>query len=533
MIGILGGLTMLLSAFLVTNIMSAVIAQQVPIIGVLKALGGDRRLIFRQYGRMVLLFGTLALILAVPIGLLGAWFQSSYLAGQLNYDIPSFGLPWQTLLIQLAGALLVPALAALGPVRGAANVTIREALGGQGIGALTRGGLLTRLEGLPRLLALALRNIARRKVRLLLTLLALSLAGAMFMATFGLRSGLIEAIEILVGEFPHDIIVDFAEPASVERIMQEAAGIDGIERVEAWGMADARRIYDDGRVSGSFTLFGVPQSTEIAAFANRAGRWLTEVNPSSDAELYMNYETEKLAGRPEVESTLQLKINSGREVDRRLVGISLRPFEANAYMPYAAFEQATGLHDQAGRLVVYMEGDDTARQEAVSAQLVARYEAAGMSVLRTETAGGQRDGYRKQFDTLVVLLMSLAGLTAVVGGLGLANTMALNVLERAREIGVLRSMGAGRPLLRRLVLAEGLAVALISWVLAVLLALPLTLALDRVMGNSLLGNPLRFAFSLPAALGWLALIVVIGLVACWLPAEGAARMTIREALAYE
>ena len=228
-----------------------------------------------------------------------------------------------------------------------------------------------------------------------------------------------------------------------------------------------------------------------------------------------------------------MKINSVQEVDARLVGISLRPFEANAYMSYAAFEQATGLHDQAGRLVVYMEGDDTARQEAVSAQLVARYEAAGMPVLRTETAGGQRDGYRKQFDTLVVLLMSLAGLTAVVGGLGLANTMALNVLERAREIGVLRSMGAGRPLLRRLVLAEGLAVALISWVLAVLLALPLTLALDRVMGNSLLGNPLRFAFSLPAALGWLALIVVIGLVACWLPAEGAARMTIREALAYE
>ena len=71
--------------------------------------------------------------------------------------------------------------------------------------------------------------------------------------------------------------------------------------------------------------------------------------------------------------------------------------------------------------------------------------------------------------------MSLAGLTALVGGLGLANTMALNVLERSREIGILRSMGAGRPLLRRLVLAEGLAVALISAVFGILLALPLTL----------------------------------------------------------
>jgi putative ABC transport system permease protein len=533
MIGILGGLTMLLSAFLVTNVMSAVIAQQVPIIGVLKALGGDRGLIFRQYGRMVLLFGMLALILAVPVGLAGAWFQSSYLAGQLNYDIPSFGLPWQTVVIQIVGALLVPALAAFGPVRSAANMTIREALGGQGIGALTRGGPLTRLEGVPRLFALALRNVARRKVRLFLTLLGLSLAGAMFMATFGLRSGLIEAIEILVGGFPYDVIVDLAEPASKERVLQEAAGIEGIERIEAWGVADARRVYANGRVSGSFTLFGVPESTGIATFANRAGRWLNEAELPSGTELYINYETEKLTARPEVDSDLELKLNSIREQTARLVGISLRPFEANAYMPYSTFEQATGMHDQIGRLVIYMEGDDTTRQAAVSAELVDRYEAAGMPVLRAETAGGQRDGYRKQFDTLVVLLMSLAGLTAVVGGLGLANTMALNVLERAREIGILRSMGAGRSLLRRLVLAEGLAFALISWVLAVLLAWPLTIALDRVMGNSLLGNPLSFAFSVPAALGWLALVVVIGLAACWLPAEGAARMTIREALAYE
>ncbi|RIK20360.1 MAG: hypothetical protein DCC51_07560 [Anaerolineae bacterium] len=154
-------------------------------------------------------------------------------------------------------------------------------------------------------------------------------------------------------------------------------------------------------------------------------------------------------------------------------------------------------------------------------------------MLRVETAGGLRDGFTAQFNTLIVLLMSLAGMTALVGGLGLANTMAINVLERSREIGILRSMGAERRLLRSLVLAEGLAVALISAVLAVVLALPLTAALDRVMGNSLLGSPLAFAFSPAAALGWLGLVLVIGLVACWVPAEAAARMTIRAALAYE
>lgn len=542
MIGILGGLTLLLSAFLVTNVMSAVIAQQVPIIGVLKALGGGRGLVLRQYGRMVLAFGLMALALAVPLGLLGAWFMSSTLAGQLNYDIPSFGLPWQTLLVQFIGALLVPALAALGPVRGAANLTIREAfarirdtkyeLRDQGA---FQSFFASRVAYL-----VAWRNVGRRRVRLALTLIALSLAGAMFIATFGLRLGLYQAIEILVGEFPYDIQLDFIEPERAQRLEQVAAGIDGVERVEAWGVADARRVYPDGRVGSSFTLFGVPATTQIATFAERAGRWLA---PGDADSIYINYEAEKLTEAPAVGDVLALKLNGGRERDSRLVGISLRPFDPNAYVPYAEFERMTGERGQAGRLVVYLasgssssgllSADAPTRQAAVADALAARFEAAGLPLLRVETAGSFRDGYRAQFNTLVLLLMALAGLTALVGGLGLANTMALNVLERSREIGILRSLGAERPLLRRLVLAEGLAIALISAVFGILLALPLTLILDRVMGNSLLGSPLGFAFSPAAALSWLGLVVVIGLVACWLPANGAARMTVREALAYE
>ncbi|RIK22177.1 MAG: hypothetical protein DCC51_05390, partial [Anaerolineae bacterium] len=207
MISILGGLTLLLSAFLVTNVMSAVIAQQVPVIGVLKALGSTRGLVLRQYGRMVILFGLMALALAVPLGLVGAWFMSDMLAGQLNFDIPSFGLPWQTLLVQLAGALLIPMLAALGPVRSAAGMTIRDALypvqetasgaGGTGGRRTLQSYFASRTSQL-----IAWRNVARRKLRLALTLIALSLAGAMFIATFGLRLGLHQAIEVLVGEFP-------------------------------------------------------------------------------------------------------------------------------------------------------------------------------------------------------------------------------------------------------------------------------------------------------------------------------------------
>ena len=560
MIGILGVLTLVLSAFLVTNVMSAVVAQQVPIIGVLKALGSGRGLVLRQYGRMVALFGLMALALAVPLGLVGAWFMSGTLAGQLNYDIPSFGLPWQTVAVQLVGALAIPALAALGPVRAAGNLTIREAFNQTGNSENgTRGENTSPLNSYfaSRISHLvAWRNVGRRKLRLALTLVGLSLAGAIFIATFGLKLGLDEAIEVLVGEFSADVVIDFAQPEEAQQMAAEAAAVaatmPAIEHVETWGVADARRVFPDGRVGSSFTLYGVPPTTQIADFAQREGRWIfgttddgrrTTAGDSSSVPFYINYETEKLAGRPAVGEGLSLRVNGLHDMETRLVGISSRPFEANAYLPYDAFEQATGETGRAGRLVVYMTSGssaadglpsaDAAAQDAVAAALVERYEAAGMTVLRTETAAGFREGYHAQFNMLVVLLMSLAGLTAVVGGLGLANTMALNVLERSREIGILRSMGAGRGLLRRLVLAEGLAVALAGGLLGILLSLPLTIILDRVMGGTLMGSPLSFAFAPWAAAGWLALALLIGLVACWVPAESAARMTVRAALAYE
>ena len=547
MIGILGALTLLLGAFVVTNVISAVVAQQTPQIGVLKALGGGRGLVARQYGRMVLIFGGLALLLAVPLGLVGAWFMSSMLATQLNYDIPSFGLTGSTLLVQAAGALLLPLLAALGPLRAAARLSIREALGGElrvtsderrvksraWRARFRESSLVARPSSL---LLVAVRNVRRRPARLALTVAALALAGALFMATFGLRQGLYGAVEILVGEFGADAQIDLAEPQGVVRLRRAAAGLDGVARVELWGVADGRRVYDDGRVGSSFTLYGVPPTTQIAPFAERAGHWLgAREEPSSLAPtLYINYEAEKLLGRPAVGERLALRLNGRQDATAQLVGISLRPFDPAAYMPYADFERATGQRGRAGRLVVYLDGPlKSAADLRGLDELAARLEADGIVVTSMETAESFRAGYRAQFDGLVALLMSLAGLTALVGGLGLGNTMALNVLERSREIGVLRALGGRRPLLRRLVLAEGLLIALSSVAVAALLALPLTAALGRVMGVSLLGSPLRFAFAPGAAAAWLALVVVIAVVACWLPAERAGRMAIREALAYE
>src|SRR5688572_16538448 len=136
-------------------------------------------------------------------------------------------------------------------------------------------------------------------------------------------------------------------------------------------------------------------------------------------------------------------------------------------------------------------------------------------------------------DVLIILLLTMVILISVVGGLGLAITMSLNVIERTREIGILRSLGAQNGVVRRVVIVEGLVIGLISWALAIPCSIPLAIWIGNSLGNSLLARPLDYTFSIPAVLTWLILMLVISVTASVIPAQSAAKLTIRDALVYE
>src|SRR5688572_33457617 len=97
-------------------------------------------------------------------------------------------------------------------------------------------------------------------------------------------------------------------------------------------------------------------------------------------------------------------------------------------------------------------------------------------------------------DVLIILLLSMVVLIALVGGLGLAITMSLNVIERTREIGILRSLGAQNGVIRRLVIVEGLVIGLISWSVSIPCSLPFAMWLGDSLGISLLARPLDYLF---------------------------------------
>jgi putative ABC transport system permease protein len=127
----------------------------------------------------------------------------------------------------------------------------------------------------------------------------------------------------------------------------------------------------------------------------------------------------------------------------------------------------------------------------------------------------------------------MAVLLAVVGGLGLMGTMSINVLERIREIGVIRAIGASDGAVQQIVIVEGVLIGLLSWLMGVVIALPVSMLLSQVVGELILQDALTYTFSVSGALLWLVIVVTLAALASFLPARNASRLTVREVLAYE
>jgi putative ABC transport system permease protein len=158
---------------------------------------------------------------------------------------------------------------------------------------------------------------------------------------------------------------------------------------------------------------------------------------------------------------------------------------------------------------------------------------AGFDVSSSQLMSEQRAVIEDHLLMVAGFLGSMSLLMIVVGGLGLASTMSLAVLERTREIGVLRAIGARHGAILAMVQIEGLVIAILSWALAIPLSLPMSIALGNAFGRVMLKVPVRLVPEGSGVLVWFGVVVVMSVVACAWPALRATRITTAAALAYE
>jgi putative ABC transport system permease protein len=543
LMGALGILSLFLSVFLVVNTVSALLAQQKRQIAVMKAIGGGSLQILGMYLVMVICYGILALSIAIPLGTIGARALSQLLATMFNFNLLRMESPPQTILIQIVIGLVLPLLASLFPFLSSLRISAAEAMSvyiiGKGrfgknwIDQLLSGSNLWFTRKLSiRPILLSLRNTFRSKGRLALTLITLTLASATFISVFNVRSSLSSTVDDMIKWFNFDAMLTLDRAYRSEKVQHEALSVPGITQTDVWLQLPARRVRPDGSESGMMYMFAphVGDSSLIRSPAISEGRWLTPEDDNAVVVPSALFQDEPDLG---VGKEIVLKIY-GKERSFKIVGTFLgSTFASIIYANYDYLARVANRVGEADALLVRTQAHDAASVQAQSEALERHLERVGLRVSTVTTLPNEKAEAEVSFDAIVALLLVMAILLALVGGLGLMGTMSINVLERTREIGVLRAIGAPNRGVAQVFILEGITIGLLSWCLGSLLAIPMSQALNAAVGGAMMGAPLTYSYSMPGLWAWLAVVLVLSALASLIPARNASGMTVREVLAYE
>jgi putative ABC transport system permease protein len=358
----------------------------------------------------------------------------------------------------------------------------------------------------------------------------LVLGGAIFIAVLSVYSSLMATLDEALAYWNYDLDISLARVYRTEQIMDVASAIPGVTVVETWSGGGARRVRPDGTESGNIRLLAPPATTQMINPRLLEGRWLL---PDDENAIVLNSAVLEDESDLQVGQSVRLNV-AGRENDWRIVGIVQGVLTGPiAYVNYPYFARETRMVGRAGQVQLALAQHDGAYQREMATRVKAAFEAGGLDVVSADTNDSIRETMVLQFNLLVTFLTIMAVLIAVVGALGLTGTMSINVLERSREVGVMRAIGATDSSVLNIFLTEGLLIGFISWALGGILSLPISQILSHTVGLAFLDAPLTYTFSTMGAGLWLFLVLLLAALSSWWPSWRASRLTVRDVLAYE
>jgi len=532
---ILGYMTVLLSGFLIVNTVTAIMTQQTRHIGIMKAVGGDNSQVVAMYLVLIMGFGLAAFLIGYPLANAASKSLGGGMAEYLNfYTLPYSPYP-SAVIQQLFVALVVPVLAALWPVYNSVRVTVREAISDYGIGgnakpkqkAVSKGAVL-----IPRPIRLSLRNAFRKRTRLALTLFTLVLGGAIFIGVYNLWASFDKTMVDIQGYFMADINISFGRYYRFEEVAAIAENVPGVSSVEGWTEYTGTLIMDENQPGTQIMFFAPPSTSTLIKPIITAGRWL---QTGDENAVVIGNHLLNIFPDLKVGDWLTIEIE-GKETRWHIVGVY--SITGNSPLPllYVNYEYLSRIIGEPGQvysLRVLTDQHDAISQRKISNQIQALYEKAGIQFNSTQLGAEWIRDQKAQTDVLVRFLLVMAVMIAVVGGLGLMGTMSINVLERTREIGVMRAVGASNLDIQSIVIVEGMVIGLISWAVSILVAVPITAILCAGVGMAILTSPLPVVYGSAGIIAWLIFTLVLATIASALPARRASSLTVRDTLAYE
>ena len=535
---------LILGSILVATSMATLMVKQIRQIGVMKTIGATSTQIAGLYLFMMVILCAIALIIGIPISQLAAFILYKQLSVLLNIDLTDSSIPNWVPLLQISTVIIIPLLAAALPVIRGSRLSVRKAMDNYGVSSKNQGSTSwsSRLgQGLflGETFTLSLRNVFRQRSRLIMTLGLLAAGGAMFMTALNVSEAWDTNLKRIYTQRLYDLDIKLTNPIQADTLLANVKHMTGVTIVEGWSYSSTffgkdapnkiTHTYPD-KGHGSFTMQALPVPTKLLNPTVLKGIWLRDHDAN---EVVLNQSARALSPGISIGDSVSLSVN-GTLAQWNVIGFTEDVGSpATAYVSFAAFTKYTTTPGRVNMLrIAFADRSKTyvsKKTRAVETLLDNEHISVSASVpvwlLQNAIAAHMR--------ILVNSLLAMAILMAIVGTLGLMSTMSMNVMERTREIGVMRAIGATPEKIRNLIVWEGLTIGALSILAAFILSLFLSTYLGHLIGNLAFRTPLTLTISWLAFAIWVGIVVIGSYMATIYPARRANRITTREALAYE
>jgi putative ABC transport system permease protein len=524
---VIAGIALLSALVLIYTTMNTIVREQTREIGVMKAIGGSRRRIGLGYLRTALLLGGAGTLLGIVIGFPLSNALMSFMSSQFG----GTSIGWQVSGIAVILSLVVgiggTALAAWPALHRVARITVREAIEDHGVVAAYGLNPLDRAAARATFLSrsgqMGLRNSTRRAGRSLATAIPIGLAVGTMLAFASVSITARDETRNSQDLEGGDIIVWNNGGRGLGR---EALGL--IEAVPEVEMAH-QMIYSNVELDGEYYVWGLPA---VSTYTHDviAGRWFTDAEAEAGAHVVVFGEAVAELSGTGVGDLVTVETRRG-PLELEVIGIDghLVNDGQGLFIPFETVLDYEG----------WTTGNYWVRTVDPSASTV---EAAANAIHRTMAENGyvvgsslryiQRNANAEENRLVVTVIMAMGLPIVAIGMIGLVNSMTSNILDRTREIGILRSVGARRRDLRGMFRTEGIAVAIVGW----LLGIPSGYALGRLI-MWVLENEFHAAFDyrfpLWPILAAFVVTIIVSLIVLRLPLRKALRMQPGAALRYE
>ena len=493
-------MAVLCALFLIANTMNTMVVEQGSEIAILRALGGRKRQIASVILRTAAALGAAGAIAGTALGIAVAYLLTRHLAAQIFGVQAGFGISAPVVAASLLAGPLLAVLTCLPGLRRAVRRPVADVLDNRA--TLDYGtGRLDRILAGARLLSgptrMGVRNTLRRKRRTAATIAQVTIAVALAIALFAVGKTVAAATAAVHDALQFQIEVDAGNgaPPFGARAVRIAAATPGVTRVEPV-------IENEVELRGQeYYAFGLGPST-LYRYELSSGRWFTAADTATSAPVAVLGPAVARAAGAHVGQRLVVLTPAG-PAQVTVVGLDSVTLNTGTsiFFPLAQLQRLTNSVGAVNALFLTTKSTDHQFVDQVSTSLQTRLGQAGYpaAIQKSYVETAQNASAN---NSIVVLLEALGLLVVGIALIGLVGTLSLALLERTREVGILRCLGAGARQIRRVFNAEAAVIATAGWalgsVLGYLLFLGLTAFVEHDFGVAVVKVfPL---LSVPAAL---------------------------------